>query len=72
MKAPGEDKKEGKGSKCIRYCFHKKPRANKLRILKRSAIQEGTKVATATAEFLRRWKLTSLHAPKSEFEAVTI
>ena len=70
-RAPGEGPDPETGSKrCIRYGFYKKPMASKLGILKRSAIQEGTKVSTAVAEILKRWKLTSLHAPRREVEEV--
>ena len=45
--------------------------ANKIVILKRSALPEGTKVATMVSEIHRRWKNTWEVAPKSVFEEIT-
>ena len=47
--------------KQVMYKFYKKPMAATLTMLARSAIAEGTKVATASAELLRRLKRTSTY-----------
>ena len=51
---PGQEGKTTARS-TIMYSFYSKPMANLLTILKRSAMPEGTKVATVTAEIMRRW-----------------
>ena len=42
--------------------------ANPLCIMRRSAVPEGTKVSTAMAELMRRWKTTSVHLKTEEVE----
>ena len=56
----------------IMYKFYKKPMASELSILGRSACPEGTKVSTAVAEVLRRWKNSSPLLPREESEMITI
>ena len=55
----------------VLYTFYQKPMATKVNMLKRSAVMEGTKVATVSAEYRRRWKNMSLHISSEEFEKVT-
>ena len=56
----------------VNYEFYSKPMANPLVILQRSALPEGTKVATMTSKLKRRWKNTWEGAATSKFEDVTI
>ena len=56
----------------IRYEFFSKPMAYPLVILARSAIPEGTKVATMVAEIKRRWKNTWEGASTQIYEAITM
>ena len=69
--APGLDPETGSPTCQVMYAFYKKPMASPFGILKRSAMMEGTKVATASAEFRRRWKNTSPGCSKSDFEKIT-
>ena len=43
----------------VMYQFFKKPMANRLTILKRSAVPEQIKVTTMVSEIIRRWKRIS-------------
>ena len=61
---------EGDQGRCIQYLFYQKSMTNKLGILKRSAISEGTKVSTACAEVMRRLKNTSMFASREQVEEV--
>ena len=56
----------------VLYKFFKKPMAAKLTTLSRSAAPESSKVSTATAEVLRRWKNTSVNLTKQTFEEITL
>ena len=56
----------------VLYKFYKKPMAAKLTTLARSAAPERSKVATAVAEVLRRWKNTSTLISRREFEEVSL
>ena len=55
----------------VRYQFFKKPMASPISILQRSAMMEGCKVATASAEFRRRWKNSSESTSREVFEKIT-
>ena len=46
--------------------------ASHLSILRRLACPEGTKVATAVAEFHRRWKNTDLYSSRETVEKVSL
>ena len=67
--APGMD--EIPAGNTVMYKFFKKPMASELGILGRSACPEGTKVSTAVAEVLRRWKNSSPYLPREESEKIT-
>ena len=54
----------GRAQKVIMYQFYRKPMATRLGILRRSALAENVKVATACAEFRRRWRNSSPETPK--------
>ena len=45
--------------------------ASRIGILRRSGIMEGTKVSTASAEFIRRWKNTTIFCSREIFEKIT-
>ena len=53
------------------YTFYQKSMVTKANMLQRSAVMEGTKVSTASAEYRRRWKNMSLQVNNNEFEKVT-
>ena len=55
---------KGRKQKQINYLFFKKPMATRLGTMRRAAVSENTKVATAVAEFQRRWKNCSEGTPK--------
>ena len=56
----------------IEFLFYKKPMANRISILKRSALSEGTKVASMTSKLLRRLKNTWEGASQQEYEETII
>ena len=56
--------------KRIMYSFYKKPMAAKLTMLSRSALSSNCKVATASAEVLRRLKRTSTAISKDRYEEI--
>ena len=68
---PGKEETGYQGAQ-IEYQFYSKPMANPIVILQRSALTEGTKIATKVAELHRRWKNTWEGASKEEFEAITL
>ena len=57
-RTPGEERSDkgreiiGRRQKCIHYRFYKKPMSSQLGTLRRSAVTENSKVATASAEYL--------------------
>ena len=71
-KTPGEERQIrgkriiGRKHKCLNYVFYKKPMASKLGTLKISAVTENSKVATASAEFQRRWRNCSVWTGRQE------
>merc|ERR1711954_146269 len=71
--APGmdQDKASETNGFQVMYKFYKKPMASPFGIMKRSAMMEGTKVSTASSEFRRRWKNTSVGCSQDEFEMIT-
>ena len=72
--APGDNGDMGtsKVEYTVLYKFYKKPMAAILTTLARSAAPESSKVSTATAEVIRRWKNTSTLLSKEEFERITL
>ena len=70
MVAPGTQWGAGEGCSIL-YKFYSKPVANPLTILRRSAMAEGVKVATAVQEVTRRWRNSSTGLGKSTMEQVT-
>ena len=70
QKVPGSQERI-KANKTILYWFFSKPMANPLCIMRRSGVPEGTKVSTAVAELLRRWKTTSVNVETREVEKIT-
>ena len=70
MRPPGETQGDKKQSG-VQYRFYKKPMASRINILKRSAMVETTKVSTACAELLRRWKTTSQFCKSETFNRIT-
>ena len=70
LKPPGTQE-NSRVRKRVMYTFYQKPMATKVNMLKRSAVMEGTKVSTASAEYRRMWKNMSLQVSTEEFERVT-
>ena len=62
-KPPGE-KNDGKTQEGIMYVFYRKPMATPFGILSRSAMNQNTKVSTASSELKRRWKNTTSYVSK--------
>ena len=75
IKPPGEPKPSDGDRRVlkngIQYLFYRKPMSSPFGILRRSAMCENTKVATAAAELKRRWKNSSQCIRKSKFEQIT-
>ena len=64
--------KQSHQSHTVIYSFYKKPMASKFGMLSRSALPESTKVATASAEFKRRLKNSSMLLEKEKIEETLI
>ena len=69
-RVPGTQWENGR-RRTVLYSFYAKPMANPLTMLRRSAVPEGTKVATVSQEILRRWRNTSLGVGRKKVEQVT-
>ena len=70
-KPPGEVE-DGMGSEeGVIYSFYRKPMASPFGIMSRSAMNQNVKVSTESSELRRRWKNTSCHVSKKEFESIT-
>ena len=75
--APGKEKSDkgrriiGRKQKCVHYKFYKKPMSSQLGTLRRSAVTENSKVATASSEFLRRWKNCSVWTDRKTIIDIT-
>ena len=61
----------GRRQRLICYEFYKKSMASRIGILQRSAVTENMKVATASAEFKRRWRNSSEHLSKEIMTKIT-
>ena len=71
METPGDQWGNGPGTNIL-YKFYSKPVSNPFTILRRSAMPEGVKVATAVQEVMRRWKNTSMALGKATWEGITV
>ena len=72
QRTPGEQMVTEGVTKQVIYEFYMKPMTNKLGLLKRSALSENTKVSSASAEYMRRWKNCSLGLSKKQMEEITM
>ena len=71
MVSPGTQWRSGEGLS-IMYKFYSKPVSNPLTILRRSAMAEGVKVATAVQECMRRWRNSSTGLGRTSMEMITL
>ena len=72
QRTPGEQMVAGTVTKQVIYEFYMKPMTNRLGLLRRSALSENTKVSSASAEYMRRWKNCSLWVSKKQMENIAM